>query len=149
VYNPVGEGRMYRFSRSIYRELAPYVVEDRLDHAGPSNHELVLWACEAAVERLAGDRHYFARPARTLFRDIRIYFPLAEQWRVHAVVDRYMTFARDYLAEHPLHQYDANGNRIGCRAMTRRGTPCQRPPLPRNGYCPSHQHLAADVELAA
>ena len=32
------------------------------------------------------------------------------------------------------------------RAARRRaaGTPCQRTPLPRNGYCPSHQHLARD-----
>jgi hypothetical protein len=140
---------MYRFSRRIYRELAPYVLEDRRGRPGPSNHERVLRACEAAVERLAIDRHYFARPARTLFRDIRIYFPMAEQRRVHMVVECYMTFARDYLAAHPLGQYDADGNRIGCRAMTRRGTPCQRPPLARNGYCPSHQHLAGEVELAA
>jgi hypothetical protein len=138
---------MYRFSRSIYRELAPYVLEDRCGRPGPSNHALVLHACEAAVERLAADWHYFARPARTLFRDIRIYFPMAEQGRVHAVVETYMTFAREYLATHPLGRYDADGNRIGCRALTRRGTPCQRPPLARNGYCPSHQHLVDEVEV--
>jgi hypothetical protein len=34
---------------------------------------------------------------------------------------------------------------------TRKGTPCQRMPLPHNGYCPSHQHLAdtEEVVLAA
>ena len=31
---------------------------------------------------------------------------------------------------------------LECRATTRKGTPCQRTPLPHNGYCPSHQHLA-------
>ena len=35
-----------------------------------------------------------------------------------------------------------------CRATTRRGTPCQRTPLPQNGYCPSHQHLADPGELS-
>ena len=39
------------------------------------------------------------------------------------------------------------GNRIECRATTRRGTRCQRTPLPQNGYCPSHQHLAEPGEL--
>jgi hypothetical protein len=37
--------------------------------------------------------------------------------------------------------------------MTRKGSACQRMPLPENGYCPSHQHLAetedAEAELAA
>ena len=28
-----------------------------------------------------------------------------------------------------------------CRAHTRKGTPCQRDPLPGRDYCPSHKHL--------
>jgi hypothetical protein len=142
---------MYHFSRSIYRELAPYIVEDRACHAGPSNHERVLRACEASVHRLATDWHYFARPSKTLFNDIRIYFPITAQQRVFRVVDRYMTFAREYFASRPLAGFDIDGNRLECRATTRRGTQCQRAPLPHNGYCPSHQHLAEprDVPLAA
>ena len=42
----------------------------------------MLRACEANIERLVGDRHYFARPARTLFSDIRSYFPMSAQSRV-------------------------------------------------------------------
>ena len=44
-----------------------------------------------------------------------------------------------------------NGNPLQCRATTRKGTACQRVPLPHNGYCPSHQHLAEteDPELVA
>jgi hypothetical protein len=133
---------MYCFSRSIYRELAPYIVEDRLPHAGASNHERVLRACEAAVHRLATDWHYFAKPSKTLFNDIRIYFPISVQPRVYRIVDRYMTFAKDYFSSRPLAGYDVNGNRLECRATTRRGTQCRRQPLPHNGYCPSHQHLA-------
>ena len=68
---------MYRFSRAIYRELADEIIEDPRTPAPYANHERVLRACEAAVERLATDRHYFARPARTLFCDIRAYFPMA------------------------------------------------------------------------
>jgi hypothetical protein len=138
---------MYRFSRSIYRELAPDIVEDKSGHAGPCNHERVLRACEAAVYRLATDWHYFAKPTKTLFNDIRIYFPMSAQHRVYLVVDRYMTFAKDYFASMPMTGFDIEGRRIECRATTRRGTPCQRTPLPHNGYCPSHQHLAEPNEL--
>ena len=127
---------MYHLSRSIYRELASDIVEDRSEHDGPTNHERVLRSCETCVERLATDWHYFARPTKTLFNDIRIYFPMSAQMRVYKTVDRYMVFARDYFASHPA------AEQLECRATTRRGTACQRAPLPHNGYCPSHQHLA-------
>jgi hypothetical protein len=142
---------MYHFSRSIYRELADAIVEDRPDRGGPTNHERVLRACESTVYRLATDRHYFARPSKTLFNDIRIYFPMNAQVRVYRVVDCYLRLAREWLEEREMAGYDIAGNRLECRATTRRGTPCQRTPLPRNGYCPSHQHLAEteDVQLAA
>jgi hypothetical protein len=137
---------MYQVSRSIYRELAPLIVDDGPPVAGPGNHERVLRACEAAIHRLATDWHYFARPSKTLFNDIRIYFPMAAQCRVYNIVDRYMVFAKEYFSSRPLNGYDIEGNRIECRATTRRGTPCQRTPLPQNGYCPSHQHLAETEE---
>jgi hypothetical protein len=137
---------MYRFSRAIYRELASEIVED--PHQGRYvNHERVLRACEAAVERLATDRHYFARPARTLFCDIRPYFPMSAQRRVYTVVERYLAFADEFLRNQPQNGFDVYGNPLHCRASTRKGTPCQRVPLPRNGYCPSHQHLAETEEL--
>ena len=76
-----------------------------------------------------------------MFNDIRIYFPMSAQLRVYKTVDRYMTFARDYFASNPV------AERLDCRATTRRGTPCQRTPLPHNGYCPSHQHLAETEDV--
>jgi hypothetical protein len=141
---------MYQISRAIYRELA----KDIDVHASSKNaHEAVLKACEANMERLATDRHYFAKPARTLFADIRSYFPMSAQARVWLVVQHYLVCAEEFLAQQPRHGYDANGNPLECRATTRRGTPCQREPLAHNGYCPSHQHLAeteeAEVSLAA
>jgi hypothetical protein len=139
---------MYQFSRAIYLKLAEDIVEDEV-FPGRSNHEQVLRACESAIERLATDRHYFAKPARTLFRDIRIFFPMAAQPRACAVVRRYMDAAEQYFARLPLYGYDVNGNPLQCRAMTRKGTPCQRMPLPHNGYCPSHQHLAETEEIEA
>ena len=136
---------MYRFSRAIYRELADEIVEDPNGNAY-ANHERVLRACEAAIERLATDRHYFARPARSLFQDIRPFFPMCSQRRVLAVVERYMEFADEFLRHQPQNGFDIYGNPLQCRASTRKGTACQRMPLPHNGYCPSHQHLADTEE---
>jgi hypothetical protein len=141
---------MYRFSRAIYRELAGEILEPDTAWSEPcSNHERVLKACETAIERLATDRHYFARPARSLFNDIRIYFPVSKQHCVWHVVRRYMELADEFFARQPLRGFDVNGNPLECRATTRKGTPCQRMPLPHNGYCPSHQHLAETEELEA
>lgn len=137
---------MYQISRAMYRELARDIdVKANSKNA----HEMVLKACEANMERLATDRHYFAKPARTLFADIRPYFPMSAQARVWHVVQRYLVCAEEFLARQPRHGYDANGNPLECRATTRRGTPCQREPLARNGYCPSHQHLAETEESEA
>ncbi len=140
---------MYGFSRAIYRELADEVIEDPYRFGDCTNHERVLRACEAAVERLATDRHYFAHPARTLFREIRVYFPMSAQLRVLTVVQHYLGLAEEFVRRLPQSGFDLNGNPLQCRATTRKGTPCQRVPLPHNGYCPSHQHLAETEEMAA
>jgi hypothetical protein len=147
---------MYQFSRAIYRELAPHISPD---HPGSMtagsgmshNHEHVLHACEAAIERLATDRYYFAKPERSLFYDIRGYFPMNAQERVYQVVMCYMGLAQQYMAENPVEGYAAvSGKPMMCRATTRKGAACQRVPLPHNGYCPSHQHLAdTEDRLAA
>jgi hypothetical protein len=140
---------MYRFSRAIYRELAEDITEDPHGTGVHTNHERVLRACEAAVERLATDRHYFAKPSRTLFYDIRAYFPMSSQMRVLHVIERYLSCADEFLRRLPQNGFDAYGNPLQCRASTRKGTPCQRMPLPHNGYCPSHQHLAETEEIGS
>jgi hypothetical protein len=149
---------MYQFSRAIYRELAPYIAAPKPGSAGPvpgagtatsSHHEQVLRACEAAIERMATDRHYFANPARTLFSDIRMYFPMNAQAYVHKIVFRYIALAQRYLKENPRAAYAAISDEPPqCRAMTRKGAACQRTPLAHNGYCPSHQHLADTEDRA-
>lgn len=140
---------MYQFSRAIYRELAPHIKQSPT--VGRDPHADVLQACERTIERLATDRHYFARPARTLFTDIRPHFPMTAQEHVWRIVETYVRYAEEWVAQQPERGYDVNGNPLECRATTRRGTPCQRTPLPHNGYCPSHQHLAEteELELAA
>jgi hypothetical protein len=137
---------MYQFSRAIYRDLASHIDGTA---CGREGHMAVLRACEANLERLATDRHYFARPARTLFNDIRPWFPMTAQAKVWRTVELYVAQAEEWLTQQPRHGYDAHGNPLECRATTRRGTPCQREPLAHNGYCPSHQHLAETEEREA
>ena len=68
---------------------------------GVCAQEHVLRSCEATIERLVSDRHYFARPSRTLFNDIRTCFPMRAQSRVWAVVQRYVNAADEYLQRLP------------------------------------------------
>ncbi len=139
---------MYGFSRAIYRELAHEITEDPHAEQPFANHERVLRACEVAVERLATDRDYFARPARSLFSEIRWLFPLTSQQRVLGVIEHYLARVDEFVRHLPPNGLDVNGKPLQCRASTRKGTPCQRMPLPRNGYCPSHQHLAENKQAA-
>jgi len=132
---------MFQFSRAIYRELSTDILPDAC-LPGRSTHEHVLSACERTMDRLSNDRHYFARPARTLFNDIRFCFPMSAQLKVWQTVSRYIAAAEAHLDSLPKAGCDANGQPLQCRATTRKGTACQRDPLPHNGYCPSHQHLA-------
>jgi hypothetical protein len=135
---------VYQFSRAIYRELAPRVIDD-LDG---QNRQRVLDACEATMQRLLNDRRYFAKPTKTLFNEIRACFPIKEQLNVFAVVDRNVQLAVRYLDVTPPEELILDGNRE-CRAHTRKGTPCQREPLPGRDYCPSHKHLEEALDIAA
>jgi hypothetical protein len=131
---------MYRFSRSIYREIAPAVVEAEHDPTGCRNKQLVLDACEETIRRLTTDRRYFARPARSLFNQVRAHFLIGDQLRVWRVIDTNIRLALEFLERMP-DGTGLDGVVRECRAHTRKGTPCQREPLPRRDYCPSHKHL--------
>jgi hypothetical protein len=155
---------MYRFSRSIYRELAPYVIADSQYGIGngnghtagngngceadsvADNRRRLLEDCEAAMRRLAYDRRYFAHPARSLFGEVRMHFPIHEQDRVFKVIERNVNLAIDHLARLPEDGTGLDGQPSECRAHTRKGTPCQRQPLPGRDYCPSHKHLEESLE---
>ncbi len=131
---------MYRFSRSIFRELSPYVIEDHRSN-GCTNRQRLLDACEAAMRRLAYDRRYFARPVRSLFNDVRSYLPITEQLRAYKVIERNIGLALQHLEQLPEGGIGLDGQPTQCQAHTRKGTPCQRQPLPGRDYCPSHKHL--------
>ena len=62
------------------------------------------------IERLATDRHYFARPGRTLFNDIRIYFPMRAQHRVWRVVACYVGSPTSTSSSQPMRGFDLDGN---------------------------------------
>jgi hypothetical protein len=139
---------MYQYSRAIYRSIKdltdPYVdPQTQLEY-----RRAILEACEETMERLASDPHYFANPDRTLFQDIRRYFPITSQAHVAWCVTKVVTAACDFIQE----QIEAgafDGGVARCRATTRKGKPCQRTPLPEREYCPSHQHLEQRSKVAA
>ena len=131
---------MYQYSRAIYRS-----IKDLIDPYADSATQLVyrremLAACEGTMQRLAADPHYFAKPDRTLFQDIRRYFPITVQAQVAWTVNEGVGAAVGFIEE----QIEAGtfeGGIAHCHASTRKGKPCQRTPLPERDYCPSHQHL--------
>jgi hypothetical protein len=131
---------MYQYSRAIYRSIKdlidPYVDEDvRLEY-----RRSVLAECENTMSRLARDPHYFAKPDRALFQDIRRYFPITVQAEVAWAVTEGVGAAVEFI-EDQIEAGAFDGGVPRCRATTRKGKPCQRTPLPERDYCPSHQHL--------
>ena len=139
---------MYEISRSLYRELCDEVAPDRYGSTVGSRQRL-LQACEASVERLAHDRHYFAHPTRTLFNDVRTLFPLSRQMRVHQVIERHMRLAAELVDRAARQGIACDGTPLSCHATTRKGGPCQRTPLPGSLYCPSHKHLDDAIDARA
>ena len=97
------------------------------------------------MRRLAYDRRYFARPARSLFTEVRVHFPISEQLFVYKVVESNIALALDFLAKLPP-DVGLDGVPRQCHASTRKGKPCQREPLPGREYCPSHKHLEEPIE---
>jgi hypothetical protein len=131
---------MYQYSRAIYRSIKDF-IDPYVDPMTQLEYRReVLAACEGTMERLAADPHYFAKPDRTLFADIRRYFPITAQAQVAWAVNEGVTAACAFIQE----QIEAgafDGGVPRCHATTRKGKPCQRTPLPERDYCPSHQHL--------
>jgi hypothetical protein len=135
---------MYQYSRAIYRS-----IKDLIDPYADAETQIeyrrnVLEACESTMARLATDPHYFAKPDRALFQDLRRYFPITHQaqvaWAVTKGVGAACTFIEEQIESGAL-----DGGVARCRATTRKGKPCQRTPLPEREYCPSHQHLETRV----
>ena len=131
---------MYQYSRAIYRSIKDLIDPYADPDAQLTYRRAVLTACEETMERLATDPHYFANPDKTLFQDIRRYFPITHQaqvaWAVKEGVRAAVAFVHSQIEAGAF-----DGGVARCRATTRKGKPCQRTPLPDRDYCPSHQHL--------
>ncbi len=139
--------RMYQYSRAIYRSIKD-LIDPYVDPAVQLEYRrAVLAACEETVERLARDPRYFARPERTLFQDIRRYFPIVYQAQVAWAVSEGIGAAVEFI-EQQIEAGVYDGGTSRCRATTRKGKPCQRAPLPDREYCPSHQHLETGQRAA-
>ena len=131
---------MYQYSRAIYRSIKD-LIDPYVDPITQLEYRRqVLAACEGTMERLAADPHYFAKPDRTLFADIRRYFPITAQAQVAYSVNQGVGAAVDFIEEQ-IESGAFEGGVAHCHATTRKGKPCQRTPLPDRDYCPSHQHL--------
>jgi hypothetical protein len=66
---------------------------------------------------------------------------MTRQMEVYRVIDRYMHVAADYVVQREREGLSIDGSPLCCHASTRKGTACQRVPLPGSKYCPSHKHL--------
>jgi hypothetical protein len=131
---------MYQYSRAIYRSIKD-LIEPYADEATRiEGRRDVLEQCEGTMERLAADPHYFARPDRALFQDIRRYFPITAQAQVAWAVREGVAAAVGFI-EAQIEAGALDGGVARCKATTRKGKACQRAPLPDRDYCPSHQHL--------
>ena len=140
---------MYRFSRAIFVEIKDLVDPHPETVSVPEGKRRVLQSCEATIERLARDPHYFAKPSQSLFQEIR---PAGRRGhglppaRVYSSIDLHISQAVSYILE----EIERSGEGIAsCKATTRKGKPCQRTPLPEREYCPSHQHLEERKPVAA
>ena len=139
--------RMYQYSRAIYRSVKDLIEPYADRETQLESRRAVLSACEETVARIAKDPQYFARPERTLFQDIRRYFPIAHQAQVSWAITHGINAAVEYV-EDQIEAGALGGGVTRCRATTRKGKPCQRAPLPDREYCPSHQHLETRVRAA-
>ena len=90
---------MYRFSRQIFMEIKDAVDPSPDTISVPEARRRILAACEATIERLARDARYFPKPARSLFQEIRYYFPITEQARVYYTIERYIGLAQEFIRE--------------------------------------------------
>ena len=73
---------MYQYSRAIYRSIKDLIDPYSEPDAQLEYRRAVLEQCQQTMERLAADPHYFAKPDRALFQDIRRYFPITAQAQV-------------------------------------------------------------------
>ena len=133
-------------SQTLFRALEPD-IDPRALCPGRDPYDYVAAAIDHALERLTTERELFRRAERRLFQDVRWCFPLSRQARVWTLIAAWVPGVDAEVESLRRAGVDVFGNPLRCPVFTRRGTPCERAPLPKNGYCPSHQHLVVVDEL--
>ena len=122
------------------------MLEEKRRHSTKATADSLLRECESAIERLMTDRRYFARPSRTLFNNVRPFFSIGDLPRVYVTIDRNIAARTAVPGTGAGLCVRRQRDPRHCHAMTRKGQPCQRQPLPGERYCPSHQHLTETFE---
>src|SRR4051795_11554404 len=125
---------MYQYSRAIYRSIKDLIDPYADPDAQLEYRRAVLETCEETMERLASDPHYFANPDKSLFQDIRRYFPITHQAQVAWAVQEGVAAAAAFI-ENQIEAGAFDGGLARCRAPRRKGNACQRTPLPEREYC--------------
>ena len=119
---------MYQYSRAIYRSIKD-LIDPYVDRRARSSSTGVPCSRRASRRWSASrsDPHYFAKPDRALFQDIRRYFPITVQaqvaWAVQKGVDAAVTFIEDQIEagaarrrHRPLPRDDAQGQGLPAHA---------------------------------
>ena len=90
---------MYQYSRAIYRSIKELIEPYANSSTRLDSRRDVLEQCEQTMERLAADPHYFSKPDRALFQDIRRHFPITAQAQVAWVVREGVGAAVSFIEE--------------------------------------------------
>ena len=61
------------------------------------------------------------------------------------MIERHVALASEYVDTQARSGVTFDGSPLCCHATTRKGTSCQRVPLPASKYCPSHKHLEEEL----
>jgi hypothetical protein len=130
---------IYQVSRSLYRHLSAELTGP--PETGVQQRRRVLDACEMTMSRIEQEPD-FAKPARFLFEEVRLLFPVWQQGYVRCLIERHVELAQLALSLAPPTEQP-------CAAHTRKGSPCRRAARPESRYCPSHRHLDSMVETPA
>ncbi|HEY8466767.1 MAG TPA: hypothetical protein VIL04_08180 [Solirubrobacterales bacterium] len=134
---------MHKFSRNLFRELAPAIASTGNPERDAAERQHVLEQCELVIHRIATEPH-FKDPERFLFQAIRTRFLFQDQRWVRQVIDRRLGEFKRLVLEDP----EAIGVVLNCAAYSSRGRPCRKQAIPGLGFCEAHQDWAG-VEAEA
>ena len=126
---------MERFSRELWRALAPSLMPD--PRRPGWSEEYLLEVCEAGIARLAADPRSHPMASRSLFTAARSLMRAQDQLRAAQLIEAHFNRARAFF-EAERGRAGAPGLTPRCAALNRKGKPCGRDPLWGTPFCVSH-----------